>query len=179
MHPKAIEAFKIVKKAHNEAYALISDLPDETKSCANLCELVDTAYAMKQIVLLVKDIENEAKRLEETAIQIACALWAMTSTTGEPIRTEYCTGSPDIKQMASIPNRNRNPELYEKFMDSLGVPRDLWAGEGEAFRPHWPGLVEYISERQRTGKPLPEGVDPSRMYPVYKLTCRPKKGVDE
>jgi hypothetical protein len=48
--------------------------------------------------------------------------------------------------------------------------------DSEAVRPHWPGMVSYLTGLMRQGRPLPPGIDPEKTYPRYKLRLRALKG---
>jgi hypothetical protein len=108
---------------------------------------------------------------------MACLVW-VTKESDEPIRTEYVTASPDVKQMVSLPRRRSNPEGYATLMRYLGIAQELWDVDEESHAAvsfHWPGMIDYVSTLLAQGKPLPPGVDPTSTYPVYKLGLRPKR----
>lgn len=166
------------KKAHDEIYRLIALLKPEVEKCRRKEELVDYAYALYEAHKFIDDLEGEVRRLKERAICLADALWVQEST-GESIRTDYCTATPDIKMAANIPSQKRDPEAFDAFMQHLGIKPELYKGESEVVRPHWPGLVEYVSALISQGKPLPPGVNMEKKYPVYKMSFRKKKEPSE
>ena len=62
-------------------------------------------------------------------------------------------------------------------MDYVGVAKE--AVEDKCVKPHWPGLVERISNETAMGKPLPPGIDPNSSYPVYSMRIRAKQNLDQ
>lgn len=130
-------------------------------------ELVDVIYALREAAELLDDARKECNRLSEVAQRLACVAWMQTD--GSPVRTDYCIGSPDVKQTASTP-RPGSPE-YDQLIEFFGVPAS------SPFRPHWPSMVDAISELGKQGKPLPPGIDPTKMMTVFKVTVRKKKPV--
>lgn len=175
MKPSAIEFFKRAVKAHEELFLQITKLSKEIELDRNLFELTDYAYALNEAYKRLDDIAHETKRLRERVTQIVVALWVTTE--GEPIRTDYVTGIPDVKMMASVPSKNKDPEKYHALMEHLGVPKALYDGDNDVLRPHWPGLVDYVSELLSQGRPVPPGCNTDKLIPVYKLALRGKKGV--
>lgn len=173
-----VTMFKRIKKAHAATYPLIKRLREETARCQNLERLADRCLATRQALNYLNDMRKELNLLDELAEKLACLIWVQLEV-GETIKTEYTTAIPQVKMMAAVPKRRTDPEGYAKFMDFLGVPAALYAGEEEAMRVHWPGMVAYLSEQLAQGKPLPPGVDPASAYPVYSLTCRRRKEVDD
>jgi len=132
--------------------------------------LTDSVYALKEAHNALSDMCKEIKRLYSLFERLACMGWSMKGDY-EPIRTKHCTGSPDLKQTVVTPKAG-TPE-YEAFREHFGVP------EGIPFRPHWPSMLEAITEDVKNGRPLPPGCDPSKMMTEYKVTIRNKKGIEE
>ena len=176
MLPEAQAAYKIIKQAHAEFYSAIKKiptvLPDEK-------ELADIHYAMKECVKFLEDMRSEARKVSDIVTKCACMIW-MQEGGGDPIRSEYCTATPDVKQMTNLPRKSHNPERFATFMTALGIDEALWNREGPpAVELNWNGMVELVSERLSQGLPLPEGIDPSATYSIFKLHIRGKKGVEE
>jgi hypothetical protein len=163
-----------------DIHAALARLAEEAKRLTSLPELVDLIYALRKTSELADTARKEMNRIEELTIKQACLIW--TTTDGNPIRSDYVTGSPDIKMMASLPRRKSNPEGYAALMRYLGVPDELWDTsdeESEAVRPHFPGMVDLLSRAMQEGRPLPPGISPENTYPLYKMRLVAKKGVDE
>jgi len=131
--------------------------------------LVDSIYALKEAAAALEDIRREVKKLYEFFERLACMCWTLKGDY-EPIRTEKCTGSPEVKQTVVTPKYG-SPE-YELMREYFKIP------EGVPFRPHWPSMLERISEDIAKGGNIPPGCDPSKMLPQYRVTIRNKKGVE-
>jgi hypothetical protein len=137
-------------------------------------ELADMAYALKRIEEMFCDIEKRTRNTYELTERLLCMLWAKSGDS-DPIRTEHCTVTPRIRMAAQIPKKG-TPE-YEELMTSLGIVGE--AASSDAVRPHWPGLVEYVTGLLAAGRQLPKGIDTSKTYPVYGVTIRQRKGITE
>lgn len=170
--------YQDVKAAHAAIYARILEAKARVQACNNMEEVADWAYAMREAEKFAEDLRKELGYVEELATKVACLLWVKTGT-GDPIRTAYCTASPDVKMMARLPKRSQEPEQFFALMQHLGISPEL-AGlnvEHPVLKPHWPGMVDYVSEQLKQGKPLPPGMDSSITYPIYALAVRKKKDV--
>jgi hypothetical protein len=137
-------------------------------------ELADIAYTLQRCRDMLHSMHKQASGSFDLVTRFACVKWAQRGE-GEPIRTEYCTVTPSVRMCAKVPRKE--DESYEALMNHLGVNSDML--KYDTVRPHWPGLVDYITERLTEGKPLPPGVDPNTKYPVYSITIRKKKGITE
>jgi hypothetical protein len=141
---------------------------------ADLTELADMSYTLSKVTEIFDKIEKKTRGTSDLADRLLCMLWAQRSD-AEPIRTTYCTITPRIRMAAQIPKKGTDE--YADLMNYLGINQELQ--QADAVRPHWPGLVEHVTELLTSGRPLPAGVDPSKTYPVYGVTIRPKKGITE
>jgi len=175
----AQEVFSAVKSLHAEVYGHLLALKSGTQTSNDKEELADLVLAMKHSLKYLKDLQKEVNQCANMAERIACLLW-LKEGTGEPIRTEYTTATPTIKEVAAIPTRRKNPEAFAALMRGLNVPADLWIDSDvdEVVRVHWPGFVEYMTRRAGAGLPLPAGIDPHKVYPLYSLTVRKTKEID-
>jgi len=162
-----------MRDAHTDLYKKKLQLESLVLHMTDLQELADTVYALKETIKFIEDIRTQLRGLEELGIKIACALW-LRDEKAEPIRTEYVTASPDVKTMVSIPKPGQPG--YLEFMAQFGITEAM--ANADVVRPHWPGMIEYVSQQLQAGKPLPVGTDLSKTYSIFKLTCRGKKGVD-
>ena len=140
----------------------------------DLQELADFAYALKKVSDMLVEMSKRSRNSYELSERLLCMLWAKANS-DEPIRTPYCTITPRIRMAAQIPKKGTDE--YEMLMASLGINAEL--AQVDAVRPHWPGLVDYVTERLTSGKPLPSGIDTTKTYPVYGVTIRDRKGVTE
>lgn len=148
----------------------IKDLHNEV----SLEELADMAFALKKISEIFDEIEKKTRNTYELAERLLCMMWAQNGDS-DPIRTPYCTITPRIRMAAQIPKKG-TPE-YAELMKALGINEELQTSD--AVRPHWPGLVDFVTELLTQGRPLPAGVDPHKTYPVYGVTIRQRKGITE
>lgn len=153
------------------------------KSCAGqpdaMQKLVDVSYFAEKTRQLADMIRKDCQELRDLCDRMVCVLWAQQDS-GEPIRTEYCTASPDVKMQASLPDRKKQPIEYAAFCDYMGIPRELYCapdGESPPVQVHWAGMLSYFSALLSQGKPLPPGIDPTKMYPVYKVRLQPRKEI--
>lgn len=177
MHKIASEAYAAMKAHHEVAYRQLKQIDELVRGEVDKEELADAAFALKMTGDLADDIRKMAKVTQELAEKMCCAKVLAEGHTGT-INTPFMRVSPDIKTMAAVPSKRRDPDAYEKLMGHLGIREDLL--KNDAVRPHWPGLVEYVSECASVGRPLPPGVDPSSTYPVYRLArWRKKKEPDD
>jgi hypothetical protein len=151
---------------------------DTVEGSSDLDELADTIYALNQSFKFAKDMQNEIDRLKDLSVKILCVLWVKLSD-GSPVRTEYATVTPDVMMIASIPKRSTHPEEYAALMKYLGIDMKLWSHGEEVVRPHWPGLVEYLSQQISKGLPVPDGIDPTKLYPKYKVRVTKRKPVED
>lgn len=179
MREDMVAVYQRLRNVHAEVYATVSQVREQMKQVCDIDEHADVVYACHETMKYLDDIRTEINKLNDQCEKIACAIWVREGT-GETIRTSFCTVSPEVKIMASIPRKKTDPDSYNAFMRSLGVSDDVLRQPEDVVRPHWPGLVEYVSRLAAAGKPLPPGVDPDKTYPVYTLHIRAKrKGVDE
>lgn len=158
------------RRAHEHIYMRLLELKRLQSEKPDIEALTDSVYALKEAEAALKDVAREVKKLYNLFERLACMGWSMKGDL-EPIRTKHCTGSPDLKQTVITPKAG-TPE-YEEFRKHFGVP------EGIPFRPHWPSMLEAITEDVKAGRPLPPGCDPSKMMTEYRVTIRNKKGVEE
>ena len=173
-----VELFVLARQFHADLYPKVKKLRDETQTCHNLERLVDRCLAARHALQYLEDLRKEISLLNERAEKLACLIWVELDMT-ENVKTAYTLGMPKVKMMAAVPKKRTDPASFRAFMEFLKVPAELYAGEHEAVRVHWPGMVDYISDLLENGKPLPDGIDPNKTYPVYSLTCRKRKEIDD
>jgi hypothetical protein len=167
-----------VLELHAETQLALKAATEEETYRGHLEELADLVYALRKLEEMFDDSRKQAKRAKELMEKIACLVW-MKRADFEPIRTDYVTASPNIRQICSAPTRKKDPEGFKNLMDHMGIPEDVWNRPEELVRPHFPGFAAWISELAENGLPLPKGIDPDKTWPVYSLRLKPKKGVNE
>lgn len=175
MYDPAKSLFTKSRKAHKEIYEELVRIKVFIKQCGRMEEQADVAYAANEAFKLLDDLRKEAQVIRELAEKIGTALWVKVSN-GDPIRTDYVTATPRVKMTATLPKKSKDPVAYATFMRFLKIPEDI--ADAEVVRPHWPAVVELLSKLMEEGKPLPPGIDPDKMYPVYKMTLRGKAAPD-
>jgi flagellar biosynthesis component FlhA len=183
MPKQAVEVFNTVKRAHEEIYKALKELKVLASQTVDIRDLADIAHAINQAQQLTADTDKDFRLTLETVKKALCVMWTReTDATGEPIRTLYVTASPSVKMMLSVPSRKTDYENYEKLMRSLNIPEHLWnqpVGESAIVQVHFPGFVEYVSGLVERGEQLPEGCDPKRLVPIYKVTLTSRKEVGQ
>lgn len=135
-------------------------------------EIADAAMVLRRIADFADDLRKEANRVKEQAERVACAVWAKNEQS-EPIRGEYVTATPDIKYSASLPKQSKDPKAYAELMNFMGVGHELV--DTGLLTLYWPKFTEWLSVQIAEGKPLPPGVNPDKLYPIYKLKMRKTK----
>ena len=162
-----------IREMHHEQYEFILEA---RKALAGMqpAALADLAFMLRESNKLVDDMRKEQNNLQEQVEKVACVRWVQANlndgANAEPIRGEFVTATPDVKKMASLPRRSTNPEAYDALMTYLGIPKDVV--EKDLMRCHWPAFTEHITELCAEGRPLPNGIDPSKTYDVYRLLLR-------
>lgn len=176
MHENAKQVYAQAKRCFEETYALLVETKEYFERCNDMDELADVTYAMKQSEKFLKDLSSTLKKQRENLERIACLLWVKRNV-ADPIKTDYVTATPNLKTMASLPTKKGDPEGYAALLKWLGIREDV--SEDDAVRPHWPGMVEYLTKLMEEGKPLPPGIDPGKTYPMYTLSHRKRKEILE
>lgn len=176
MHKSVIDLFRHVKEWYTHTYQELTKVKDMLQAAKTPEEATDIAYAMREMHKWCDDIRKEMMRLKEVGDRIACLYWVMNPT-DESIRTDYCTAVPKIQQQAKVPKLHTDPDAYFALMDFLKVPHAV--AKAEIVRPYWPAVVELLSTMAEEGRPLPPGIDPNGARPIYCLSIRGKRSIDE
>ena len=153
---------------------LAVDIEDARSGLASLSleELAELVFEAKSMLKWVNDLRTELQKTSSLAYKVTGVRWA-SETNGERIPCRYGYVTPVVKHAVPVPKKDKDPELYKKVMDSMGLTQQ--AQDNEAVRIHWPGWVEYVSGLTSKGLPLPEGIDMDTAYPVYSCNLRPSK----
>ena len=158
-----------------KTYGLISSLRDKVKNKKyTMEEMVDILYVMRRCSQYLDDIRKEVDGVNKTIENVCCLLYVHTNANepekAGPIRGTMAMGSPRIRMQGAIPNKNKEPEKYKALLQYFGVSED--SIDKKLFYLHWPNLCEEISRLAAEGKPLPPGMDPSKLYPNYSISIR-------
>lgn len=159
-------------KFHSHSYVRLGELDQVIKRINDMKELADCVYALREIIALLDDAKSTATRLKDYCERVACVLWVKADNP-KPISTAWCSGTPDLKTMASLPKKSTDPDAYYALTRHLGIPDEV--AKLDAARVHWPGFVEYLTKLTSEGRPLPPGIDPNQTYPVYSLSVRKRR----
>lgn len=177
MKPELAKLYRDVQDLHRKHYAMVEKLREEITKTTDLKELADTAYCFHKAIELAEDMSKEFKKTEELAGKLAVLVHTKLVQGGmkdEPIRTDFCTATPDCTMMIMLPKKRSEPEQYDALMAHMlpGVPREVWDtpdGEAEQLRVHWPGFQARVNRDLASGKPAPPGINMSRSVPQFKL----------
>lgn len=176
MYDSALRIYALCKELHEEVYKLRAPLYDAIKIEGDLTEIADVVYATREALRFIDEVKKDVRKANEVAQRLGCLKWTEAGDE-EPIRSENCTGTPDVRMTAKIPSRTKDPEAFEQLMRALKIPEELWVSDG--VRIHWPGFVDYLTALLSDGKQLPAGIDPASKYPVFTLTVKKVRDMDE
>jgi hypothetical protein len=173
-----LKRFRATKKLYSDVYGEIVQINRQVGNTIDVGKLADIAIVCRETAKLLADLDKEYRKTQELCERLGCMLWVSMSDEGnaETVRGKLCTATPDLKMTATLPSQKQEPEKYAQFMDSLGVPKELY--ERGVVQTYWPRLVDYITNLAENGKPLPPGVDVEKTRPQYRFILRLKKGVD-
>ena len=182
------ECYADAKAAHEAVYIKLQKLR-QTFPELPIEELADAAYALRESEKYLEDTRKELKATAQTIERFCCLKYLTDASNTEPIRTEYCTATPDMQTCAKIPKRKDNPAAYEAMMKWLGIDPLLWdygeietengIEDTEVVSVHWPGFTALLGRLAANGLPLPDGVEVDATYHLYKLRIRKRKAVGE
>lgn len=182
MKPSVQNLFRTAQHAHETLYKQIEELKAELNVCRNMHELADYTFAIDKAHDLIEDSKAQLWKLKEEAVKFTCLCWIgsqINHPAGEHnIKTDYVTATPDIKKSPNIPKKG-TPE-WRQLLDYLNIPDFGLNEKGEPLeiaKIHWPALVEYLSNLEKEGRPVPPGIDVSKLTPVFKLALRKKRNV--
>lgn len=186
MNPLLQDCYRTAKAAHEALYIRLQQIR-QTLASQTLEGLADIAYALRESEKYLQDIRKENTATAETAERLCCLRYLEDASNVEPIRTEYCTATPDMKTCAKVPNLKNDPKGYASMMQWLGIDPILWdQGEietesgkedTEVVSVHWPGFTALLGRLAANGLPLPDGIEVDATYHLYKLRIRKRKGV--
>ena len=171
MDNDASEVYRYNHEVFQYNYAWLQAIEQRIAQCTSLEDLADYGYFAKRLAELLDDTRKQAEKISGMAQRLQCAVQVGMMDLS-PVRTSHCTASPKLTQQMSIPKRDKDPEQYYAIMDWLGIPKET--ADAEAVRPHWPGITEKLTQLAQEGKPLPKGINPENVKPLYSVTYRKK-----
>jgi hypothetical protein len=177
------ELYARTREAHSEIYTLLIAVQKlkQTPGAMTLEEFADAAYATDKAAKMLKDLEREMRLEHERIERLTCLIWTKLGDAAEKnIKTPYVTATPDVKLMAALPTRKKNPEEFKKLMKYLKIPECHIGDEDQKgiIDLNFRAMIEWLSDRQAQGLPLPPGIEASTTYPVYKLLLLSKEDPD-
>ncbi len=175
MHTSAKLLYIQARKSHREIYEQLIKLKEDVATEVSETELADVAFALERSIRYLEDIRKELSKTNSHIKTMACLKWTENQATtmdGQPIRTAYCTATPEVKMYAPFPIK-KDKDGWDELMKWLGIPKEI--SDKEIVRPHYPAMLELCTELSREGKPLPPGVDPSKKKAQYDLKMRKTK----
>lgn len=180
MNPLAQEIYQLAKDAHEMILTRCIELR-RTMVNQTAPTNVNCAYALRESLALIEDTAKQAKQIKELLERLVC-LRIIEAGNADPIKTEYCTATPDVKICAAIPTFEKDRTSYEKLMTYLGIDPVLWDTgkfltelgeiETEVVKVNWPGFQDFITRLAAEGSPVPDGIDASKCYSIYRLLMR-------
>jgi hypothetical protein len=168
----ALALYKQIKETHADIFLKLTRLKDTAATSEDCTELVDMVACLKKAEDLARDMRYEIEKTYQKLEHVTCVRYIQQGLLGEPIRSEWVTGSPNSKSIPILPTKKGDPVAYGKLCAFFGVPDD------DVFRPNWPALSQKLSEMQAQLKPLPPGIDPEKMIPAYTVKCLFKQDID-
>ncbi len=169
---KAVWLYKAVRDTHEQAFIGMERIKGETAKTLNLEQICDVTAMLKKAEALTKDLRTEINKTLKQLQKVGCMLFIRDNRLGESVKTEWVCVHPDTKTIPPIPRESEDPEGYAKFCEHFGVDPSL------PFKPHWPSVVDYVTNAEATQQPLPPGIDPAACSTEYTLVCRWNKDIE-
>lgn len=174
--------------AHRDIYNALATVKQSIGGETSCEDLADYAVALREAEKHLEDIRKEVTVYKINVERLSCLRFMEDASrvhSGEPIRTDMVTATPDMTICASIPTYEKDPTAYARMMTYLGIDECLWdkgkyvTEEGEqhteVVRVHWPGFQSLCTRLKAQGLPLPDGIDPAATFTQFALRMR-KKG---
>jgi hypothetical protein len=168
MKDEAKALYVVAREAHARTVTLLTHLANTMRGEDSMTETLDAAYALNECSKLIDDCRKQLNLAREEYSKRTAILWVRTGE-AEPIRTGRVTSTPEVGLTVITPKKGTAE--YVDFCLHYGIDPN------SPFRPHWPDMIEKITQDARDGKPLPPGCDPSKQHSTYKTPFRATKGV--
>lgn len=170
MTPEALRLYSETLTAYQQLLPQANAMAQQINRAGTAEECADLALVAKKSEELIDELRKALYRVKELAIKKACTIWAVTSTDGEPIRTEYTTATPDVAEAVAFPKRDEHPDKYAALMAYMGIDPGLWKDcQYPAVDFHYNGMIDLIAGCRQRGQQFPPGLDESKVYTTYKL----------
>lgn len=172
---RLLDVYRRTQKMHAWIYQQMVIVLEELKQPMEQADRVDSAFLLRETMLLLKDLQKETLHAGERYEEVVCALWAASNTGRDDersVRGDLALGTPNSKPAPTLPSQKKEPEAFRKMMLGLGLDPDGEMFQMDALRLHWPGLCNVLGARMERGLPLPAGIDPKNVSVKYSLTLR-------
>lgn len=137
----------------------------------------DAVYLLKRLVETIEDIRKECNLTIGMIENYVGIIWGFKMQTGQTdkasIHGRVALGVPDTKTVTVVPPKDSAE--YVMLMHHLGVTDEML--QHDSLHIHWPGLCDYLEKLNRSGKPLPPGIDAKKTHPRNTLTARVRPGL--
>lgn len=175
MLPQLKQTYRDTKQVHSKLYQELKQI-EQLFATQNLAGKIDTVYALQKISDTLTDIRKQVDKVVKSMTKPISIQMEFEQI--ERVSTPYCTAKTKVEVFANLPHkREKDPEKFDKIMNSLGVPLQVAQQEGVRF--HWPGFKEILTQQQEQGLPLLDGISLDEIYTEYTLQCRKKLEPDE
>lgn len=170
---RSLDVYAQVQQMHQQTYVNLERMCARLGAAPNMEQAVDAIAMLKKTDDLVRDLKAEINKTIKKMSRVAVALYMRSELLGEPVRTDWVSGSMGTKSIPKIAKRSEDPEAYAAMCAHYGVPVDA------PFRPHWPDMVDAVTATERDLKPLPPGIkNVDDLGTEFVVTCRWKKGIE-
>jgi len=173
MRQELKEMYTRIQALHSEFFEFVQKQAQWAKdNPTEMEELADVAYMFREVSNFLNDSRRSADGVKELVERVACMCWVQSGNY-DRISTDFCTALPDVKMAVRLPSKTREPEAYRAMLEYFNIDEGLC--QNDAIRFHWPGMVEYVSQRLAAGEKLPETLQIREQYPVYKLKLQKRR----
>ena len=169
---------------HREAHMLAKQLMlvvhkyrKQNESELNLYELVDSSYAIRDILQVVEDVKKDLEK-ERRMVEAKTGMACMTLKESElKLSTWHCSAKVISELIPNLPRRSSDPEMYDKFIGFFGVKKKFL--KYDLLRIHFPNLMNWYNHCWLArGKPEIPGIQTKDHNTIYKLQIRKKKDIE-
>ena len=171
MKPELLALYANVHRIHCELVNTALDIEANIKQETSTHELADLGYVLREVLKLLQENAVQLRKVESLTAKLFTALWALDQNLPAVVETEWCSCSPDVKTHASEPKLEDDPERYRSIMSQLGLPSELV--DTGLFRLSFMGLADKLTQLEKDGKRLPEGLD--KVWKEHKLSIRSRR----
>src|SRR5688572_16480374 len=100
---KLLSLYNTIRKTHDETFITVKRLGEALAHSQDICECTNAVAVLKRCEEMLRDARTETERAIKAISKATCALYVRAGQIGQPIRTEWVTGTPDLKSVPRIP----------------------------------------------------------------------------